>query len=122
MKKIIIAIIAVITVIAVAAQSAEYPVNMTIPVKKEVVTTVTNVTESVTASVFVLERFAANVESTNVTFVIHGSYRDAQGKVIKRKIIPITMERAAQMMPSIGDVMTDARMAVEANIGTMLAE
>lgn len=118
MKKYIMAIIAIASVVS----AVEYQVNVIIPVKTEVVVTKTNVVESVTASAFVMERFVANVESTNVTFVIHGSYRDAQGKVIKRKMIPVTSEQASQMMPTIGDVMAAARTAIESNIVTLLAE
>lgn len=119
MKKHIIAIIAIAGIVS----AAEYLVNVSIPVKTEVVTTVTNVTESVTASVFVLERFIANVEqATNTTFVIHGSYRDANGKILKRKVIPIKMEQALQIMPSITNVMDAAQSVVETNIQNLLAE
>ena len=119
MNKMIIAGLA----IAGLAMAAEYPVSVTIPVKTEVVTTVTNVTESVSATAFVLERFIADVENpTNVSFRIVGSYRDAAGVVIKRKTIPVPLAQARLLMPEIGAVMTQAQGAIEANIGTLLGE
>jgi len=102
------------------AMAAEYAVTTVIPVKTEVTTT--NVTESVTAVKFVLERFIADVETTNTSFRIVGSYRDADGKILRRRTIMVPMAQARLIMPEVDDVMGAAQLSVAANIEALLAE
>ena len=112
MKKIIIAIIA----IACLVHAEEYAVTKPIPVTKQATTTVM-------ATQFVTERLMVELkEGTNYTFMIMGSYQDADGNALERKNIRVTYQQAVQMMPEIAQVMETARSAVDAAIPTLLAE
>ena len=107
--------IAALSAIAGLLNAAPYEVT------KEVTVTTTQVV-TVTATTFVVERFSAIVDREAPLFLISGSYRDAEGTVIERKTIRVTMEQASQMMGNLEQIMSDAKAAVEANIQNLLAE
>ncbi len=111
MKKIIIAIIA----IAGLVHAGEYAVTKPIALTQHTTTTVT-------ATLFRLERFSAIVDRDVPIFLINGSYLDANGNLLERKTIRVTMEQAAQIMPDIATIMSNAQAAVAAYIDVLLAE
>ncbi len=112
MKKSIIAIIA----IAGLVQAGEYVTSKQITVTKQA-------TVNVTATKFVTERLMVDLKAgTNYTFMIMGSYMDADGSAIESKVIRVTYQQAVQMMPEIAQVMETARSVVDATIPALLAQ
>ena len=101
----------------------DYAVNVEIPVTQEVVITKTNVTSAVSAAVFSSERFVVDLnDGEKYSFTILGFFKDANGKVIQRKVFKVSYEQAVQMMPSISSVMEEARSAVDSAIPSLLAQ